>query len=62
VVRNGEEMIDVLNSGQGVLNVLPLGGVKDEVDAAILEFRPAVPADTATPDVPSTHHRSTAQG
>lgn len=48
LVRSGEELIDVLQQGQGVLNVLPLGGVKDEIDARILELRPApVPADTA---------------
>ena len=41
VVASGDELIDVLRSGQGVFNVLALGGVKSEVDAAILEFRPA---------------------
>lgn len=41
LVRSGEELIDVLQQGQGVLNVLPLSGVKDEIDARILELRPA---------------------
>lgn len=41
LVRSGEELIDVLQQGQGVLNVLPLAGVKDEIDARILELRPA---------------------
>ena len=41
LVRSGEELIDVLQKGQGVLNVLPLAGVKEEVDARIVEFRPA---------------------
>jgi DNA-binding transcriptional MerR regulator len=46
LVRSGEEMIDVLQKGQGVLNVLSLSGVKDEIDAKIVELRPAVaPAD-----------------
>jgi DNA-binding transcriptional MerR regulator len=40
LVRTGEELIDALGSGQGVLNVLALGGVKNELDARILEFRP----------------------
>ena len=35
LVRSGEELIDVLRAGQGVLNVLPLGGVKEELDASI---------------------------
>ncbi len=40
LVRSGEELIDLLRNGQGVLNVLPLAGVKEEVDAAILQFAP----------------------
>ena len=39
--RSDAEFIDVLQRGQGVLNVLPLSNVKQEVDAAIIEFRPA---------------------
>lgn len=38
LVRTGEELIDVLKSGQGVLNVLPLAGVREEIDAKILQF------------------------
>ena len=41
VVANGDELIDVLNAGQGVFNVLSLGGVKEDLDAAIVELRPA---------------------
>lgn len=41
VVRSGQELIDLLQNGQGVLNVLPLAGVKQEVDAAIVELRPS---------------------
>lgn len=40
VVASGDELIDVLNAGQGVFNVLALGGVKQDLDAAIVEFRP----------------------
>jgi DNA-binding transcriptional MerR regulator len=36
--RTGEEIIDLLRLGQGVLNILPLAGVKEEVDAAIVDF------------------------
>lgn len=36
VLCDGEQLIDVLRNGQGVLNVLPLAGVKDEVDARII--------------------------
>jgi DNA-binding transcriptional MerR regulator len=41
LVRSGEELVDVLQQGQGVLNVLALAGVKDEIDARIVELRPA---------------------
>jgi DNA-binding transcriptional MerR regulator len=40
VVASGDELVDVLRNGQGVFNVLALGGVKSEVDAAIVELRP----------------------
>lgn len=35
VFCDGENLIDVLRNGQGVLNVLPLSGVKDSIDAEI---------------------------
>ena len=36
VLAQGDELIDVLQNGQGVLNVLSLAGVKDEVDAQLV--------------------------
>ena len=33
LVRSGEQLIDVLQQGQGVLNVLSLGGVREELEA-----------------------------
>ena len=36
VLARGDELIDVLNKGQGVLNVLSLSGVKNEVDARLV--------------------------
>lgn len=42
LVRNGEQIIDLLREGQGVLNVLPLAGVKNEVDNKIVELYPGV--------------------
>lgn len=38
LVHTGEELVDLVRHGQGVLNILPLATVKDEVDAAILEL------------------------
>lgn len=34
-VQTGEEIVDLLRHGQGVLNIVPLSGVKGEVDAAL---------------------------
>jgi DNA-binding transcriptional MerR regulator len=41
MIRTGEEeIVDLLRHGQGVLNILPLAGVKDQVDARIVELYP----------------------
>lgn len=48
LARNGEELVDLLRGGQGVLAlVLELAGVKQEVDAAIALLTP--PADVGAP-------------
>jgi DNA-binding transcriptional MerR regulator len=47
VVRSGDELVDIVRSGQGVLNVLPMAGVKEEVDAAIHVLRPDGHVDAA---------------
>jgi len=39
---DGDELVDVLRHGQGVLNVLPLSGVRDEVDRGIVEATPEI--------------------
>ena len=35
LARTGEEIIDLVKGGQGVLNIVPLAGVVQELDAAI---------------------------
>ncbi|MET0491353.1 MAG: MerR family transcriptional regulator, partial [Acidimicrobiales bacterium] len=47
LTRDGEEMIDLVRKGQGVLNILPLSGVVEEVDAAIVQLFPEAPATPA---------------
>lgn len=44
LVREGE-LIDVVNrfQGQGVLNLLPMDGVLEELDAAVADMRPVEP-------------------
>ena len=41
VIQSDGELIDLIHKGQGVLNILPLAGVRDEMDARIRELRPA---------------------
>jgi DNA-binding transcriptional MerR regulator len=56
LARDDGELVDLVRTGQGVLNVLSLGRVAEEVDASISElFPPApVPGDH-TPLVPAKH-------
>jgi DNA-binding transcriptional MerR regulator len=50
---DGDELIDVLQHGQGVLNVLSLGGVRDELEADLAPLRDELP------DEPGEHQRRT---
>lgn len=40
VVSTGEQLVDILRDGQGVLNILPLAVVKNEVDRSIVSLFP----------------------
>jgi DNA-binding transcriptional MerR regulator len=48
LVTDGQELIDVINRGQGVLSILPLEGVQRQVDAAIVELFPEQAPSLAT--------------
>ena len=48
LVQDGEELVDALRAGQGVLNVLPLGGVKDALDASIHQIHRDEPETDVT--------------
>jgi len=39
VLCDGDHLIDAVRNGQGVLNVLPLATVKNELDAKIIELK-----------------------
>jgi len=57
--RTNEEIIDLLRSGQGVLNIVPVAGLKGEVDAKVLElFPPAADAGATTGDASATGHEA----
>ena len=47
LIQSDGELIDLVKQGQGVLNILPLGAVKQEIDARIHELRPSVVAGRA---------------
>src|SRR4051812_43799718 len=51
LVVTDENFVDAVRQGQGVLNVLPLAGVMQEVEAAIVDLRPEVAGDG-----PRRHH------
>ncbi len=51
VLARGDELIDVVARGQGVLNVLSLAGVKSEVDAQLVPLGHDA-GDLAVPDAP----------
>ena len=38
LASSGQEIIDLLKGGQGVLNIVPLAGVVDELEAAITDL------------------------
>lgn len=44
LARSGDEIVDLLRSGQGVLNVVPIGSVAEQLDATIVALVPGVVA------------------
>jgi DNA-binding transcriptional MerR regulator len=48
LARDGEALVDLVRRGQGVLNIVPLGSVVHEIDAAIVELTPVAQPEPAT--------------
>jgi DNA-binding transcriptional MerR regulator len=48
LARSDGEVVDLLRGGQGVLNIVPLSGVVEELDAAIVQISRAGSADSAS--------------
>ena len=63
LVRENDELIDVVNryQGQGVLNLLALDGVKEQVDAAIVELFPSEQAPSPPPPAEGATGRAAAR-
>ena len=51
LARTGDEIIDLLKGGQGVLNIVPMSGVVSELEAAIHQLTGAGEAADAAPAV-----------
>jgi DNA-binding transcriptional MerR regulator len=47
LARDGEHLVDLVRKGQGVLNVVAVGNMTQELDAAIGRLTPAKTASTA---------------
>lgn len=47
LATTGEEIVDLLRGGQGVLNIVPLAGVVEELDAAIHSLGADAPGEGA---------------
>jgi DNA-binding transcriptional MerR regulator len=50
LVHGDGQLTDLLRGGQGVLNILPLAGVIEELDAAIHELAPRSADESAEPE------------
>ena len=57
LARDGEHLVDLVRKGQGVFNVVPVGNMVEELDAAILRLAPRESAPEAARD-----ERRAAQG
>jgi hypothetical protein len=45
LARDGNEIVDLVRKGQGVLNIIALGPVVEEIDAQIVALAPATQAE-----------------
>jgi len=54
VIQSDGELIDLIHKGQGVLNILPLAGVRDEMDARIRELHPLDEAKSIVTELPAS--------
>jgi DNA-binding transcriptional MerR regulator len=49
LARTGDDLVDLVRRGQGVLNIVPLGSVVHELDASIHELAPDTRAEREVP-------------
>jgi DNA-binding transcriptional MerR regulator len=49
LVRTGDDIVDIVRQGQGVLNIVPLAGLVEQLDASIHELAPAAATEAPAP-------------
>lgn len=54
VLCQGDQLVDVVRNGQGVLNVLPLANIKSDVDAMIVSLSDKIASTAPLPGADST--------
>ena len=62
LARDGDDLVDLVRRGQGVLNIVPLGHVVDELDTRIHELDPAAAGTSSTSGGAAPARRASAEG
>jgi DNA-binding transcriptional MerR regulator len=62
LARTGDDLVDLVRHGQGVLNIVPLGSVVEELDASIHDLGPEAAAAPAGPARPTRGRAPKASG
>lgn len=62
LARTGDDLVDLVRRGQGVLNIVPLGAVVDELDARIHDLVPIPVGEAAAAEPPSARARASGGG
>jgi DNA-binding transcriptional MerR regulator len=62
LVRTGEDLVDVVRQGQGVLNIVSLGQVVDELDASIHDLTDVGSEDSPGPASTRARRSTAAEG
>jgi DNA-binding transcriptional MerR regulator len=62
LVRTGEDIVDVVRQGQGVLNIVPLAGLVEQLAASIHEIAPVAENGSGASGAPARRGRAASAG
>ena len=62
LVRTGEDIVDVVRQGQGVLNIVPLAGLVEQLAASIHEIAPSAANGAEANGTPTRRGRAASAG